>query len=79
MDRRQDHRFNPFATSPEDQAILDSVPDMDLDGMDHSSTIASLTGTPAPPTMEPADLQRRARAMSEDIFHYHGLLQEIRE
>ncbi|KAL2277788.1 hypothetical protein FJTKL_15217 [Diaporthe vaccinii] len=79
MDLRHDHRFNPFSPPPEHQAILDSVPDMELDGLDYSdpSTIASLTGMPAPPTMEPADLQRRARGMSEDIFHNHGLLQEI--
>lgn len=81
MDLRHDHRFNPFSPPPEHQAILDSAPDMELDGLDYSdpSTIASLTGMPAPPTMEPADLQRRARGMSKDIFHNHGLLQEIRE
>ncbi|KAG8159806.1 hypothetical protein KVR01_010443 [Diaporthe batatas] len=79
MDLRRDHRFNPFSPSPEHQAILESAPDMDLDGVDYSdpSTIARLTGMPAPPTMEPADLQRQARGMSEDIFHNHGLLQEI--
>lgn len=81
MDLRNDHRFNPFSPSPEHQAILDSAPDMELDGLDYNdpATIASLTGMPAPPTMEPADLQRRARGMSKDIFHNHGLLQEIRE
>lgn len=81
MDLRHEHRFNPFSPSAEHQAMLDSAPDMGLDGLDYSdpSTIASLTGMPAPPTMEPAGLQRRARDMSKDIFHNHGLLQEIRE
>lgn len=79
MELRRDHQFNPFDPSPEHQAILDSVPDFDHGDFDYNdpATIASLTGMPAPPTMDPAALQQRARAMVNDIFKDFATLQNI--
>lgn len=79
MELRRDHQFNPFDPSLELQAILDSVPDFDLGDFDYNdpATIASLTGMPAPPTMDPSTLQQRARAMANDIFKDHETLQNI--
>lgn len=81
MDSRRDHNFDPFNPSPEHQAILDSVSGFDRDGVDYSdpATIAALLGGPVPPTMKPSALQKRAQAMSKDIFESHAELQGIRK
>lgn len=73
--------FGPFNPSPEHQAILDSVPDndMDFDNVDYNdpATLAALTGMAAPPTMEPSVLQQQAREMSRDIFKDYAMLHSI--
>lgn len=81
MDSRRDHAFDPFNPSPEHQRILDSLSGLNLGNVDFNdpASFASLLGSgmPAPPTMEPAELQQRAQAMAKDIFNDYELLGNI--